>query len=152
MSVSVALYQNNSENYRLDKSLTAKYAESCTLKDGCSIESPVLLITNANNLSDCNYLYISDFGRYYFIEDIISIRDGLWEIHAHVDVLMTYSTQIKACTATFKRQEHLFNMYLDDPEFRTYNKSQVVTKRFSGGHFNKTSSYVLVVAGGGSQS
>ena len=150
MSVSVALYQNNSENYRIDKSLTAKYAESCTLKDGCSVENPVLLITNYNNITDCNYLYIDDFGRYYFIEDIISIRDGLWEVHAHVDVLMTYSTQIKACTATFKRQEHLFNMYLDDPEFKTYNKSQIVTKIFYGGDaLNKNMDYVLVTAGGG---
>ena len=149
MSVSVALYQNNSENYRLDKSLTAKYAESCTLKDGYSIVSPVLLITNANNLSDCNYMYISDFGRYYFIEDIISIRDGLWEIHAHVDVLMTYNTQIKACTATFKRQENLFNLYLDDPEFKTYNNSEIVTKVLSGGSgLTKSMNYILVTAGG----
>lgn len=149
MSVSVALYQNNSENYRLDKSLTAKYSESCILKDGCSIESPVLLITNYNNISDCNYMYIDDFNRYYFIEDIISVRDGLWEIHAHVDVLMTYSTEIKACTATFKRQENLFNLYLDDPEFKTYNNSEIVTKVLSGGSgLTKSMNYILVTAGG----
>lgn len=149
MSVSVALYQNNSENYRLDKSLTAKYSESCILKDGCSIESPVLLITNYNNMSDCNYMYIDDFNRYYFIEDIISVRDGLWEIHAHVDVLMTYSAEIKACTATFKRQENLFNLYLDDPEFKTYNNSEIVTKVLSGGSgLTKSMNYILVTAGG----
>lgn len=150
MSVSVALYQNNSENYRIDKSLTAKYSESCTLKDGCSVENPILLIANTNNLTDCNYLYISEFNRYYFITDIVSVRNGLWEIHAHVDVLMTYSSQIKACTGICKRQEQLFNLYLDDPEFKTYNNSQIVTKVFSGGNLTKNMSYVLVVAGGGS--
>ena len=47
----VALYTNNSENYRVTKSLTARYTENCTLKDGCSIEDPVILIQNANNIS-----------------------------------------------------------------------------------------------------
>lgn len=148
MSVSVSLYQNNSENYRLDKSLTARYAESCILKDGCSVENPVLLITNYNNITNCNYLYIDDFARYYFIDNIISVRDGLWELHCHVDVLMTYKNQIRSCSATFKRQEHLFNLYLDDPEFKTYNNADIVTKLFSGSEFNKSMSYILVTAGG----
>lgn len=145
----VTLYKNNSENYRIDKSISSQGTYSCVLKDGCSVENPVILLAT-NNISDVNYMYISDFGRYYFIGDIISVRNGLWEVHAHVDVLMSYSSEIKACTATFKRQENLFNMYLDDPEFRTYNKSQIVTKLFSGGSGNlhKGMSYVLVVSGG----
>lgn len=145
----VSLYQNISENYRITKSLIGKYTESCTLKDECSIENPVLLISNANNLTDCNYMYIPDFGRYYFITDIVSVRNGLWEISGHVDVLMTYANEIKACQATFKRQEHLFNMYLDDPEFKTYNNADIVTKLFSGGEgLTKNMEYILVVAGG----
>ena len=145
----VALYTNNSENYRVTKSLTARYTENCTLKDGCSIEDPVILIQNANNISECNYMYIDDFGRYYYITDIISVRNGLWELHGHVDVLMSYATQIKGCSATLKRQENLFNMYLDDPEFKTYNNAQIVTKVFTGGNgLKKNLDYILVVAGG----
>ena len=146
--MNVTLYQNQSENYRLDKTLTTKQTLSCVLKDGCSVENPSLLITYAGNITDCNYMYISDFGRYYFITDIVSVKNGLWELSGHVDVLMSYKTEIKACTATFKRQEKLFNLYLDDPEFKTYNKSQIVTKAFSGSDFNKNMNYVLVVAGG----
>ncbi|MBR3599318.1 MAG: hypothetical protein IKL53_05490 [Lachnospiraceae bacterium] len=94
-------------------------------------------------------MYIPDFGRYYFINDVVSVRNGLWEVHGHVDVLMSFSTGIKGCSATLKRQENLFNMYLDDPEFKTYNKSDIVTKVFSGGQgFSKNLSYILVVAGG----
>lgn len=148
MGVSVAFYQNNSEPYRIGKSLTGKYAESCILKDGTSVENPILLITNYNNITDCNYMYIDDFHRYYFIEDIVSIRQGLWEVHAHVDVLESYANQIKACSATLKRQEHLFNMYLDDPEFKTYNNADIVTKLFTGSEFTKNMEYILVVAGG----
>ena len=143
----ISLYQNTSENYRIDKTLTGVMSADCTLKDGCSIENPILLLS-AGNLTECNYLYIADFNRYYFITDVVSVRNGLWEISAHVDVLMSFKDEIKACTATFKRQENLFNMYLDDPEFKTYNKSQIVTKVFSGGALTKNMEYVLVVAGG----
>lgn len=148
MGLTVNFYTNNSENYRVDKSLTARLAESCILKDGTSVENPVILLTNYNDIHDFNYMYIDEWQRYYFITDIVSVRNGLWEIHAHVDVLMSFSQQIRGCTATCKRQENLFNMYLDDPEFKTYNKSQVVTKVFSGTGLQKNMDYVLVVAGG----
>ena len=143
----VVLYKNSSENYRIDKTIVSQGTYSCTLKDGCSVENPSILLASGN-ISDINYMYISDFGRYYYINEIASVRQGLWEIHAHVDVLMSYKTEIKACSATLKRQENLFNMYLDDPEFRTYNKSEIVTKLFTGGGLSKNLSYILVVAGG----
>lgn len=137
------------ETYKVDKTFTPTATYECVLKDGTSVENPVLLL-NTSNISGCNYMYIQDFGRYYFINDVVSVRNGLWEVHGHVDVLKTYSSGIKGCTATLKRQENLFNMYLDDPEFKTYNKSQIVTKMFSGasGPLNKDMKYILVVAGG----
>lgn len=137
------------ETYKVDKTFTASGTYECVLKDGTSVENPVLLL-NTSNISGCNYMYISDFGRYYFINDVVSVRNGLWEVHGHVDVLKTYSSGIKGCTATLKRQENLFNMYLDDPEFKTYNKSDIVTKLFSGGSgtLTKDMKYILVVAGG----
>lgn len=146
----VNLYENTSENYRLNKDITLKTTESCVLKDDCSVENPVIVLKTSTNISGYNYMYIPDFGRYYYIGDIVSVGLNMWEVHGHVDVLMTYQNAIKSCNATFKRQENLFNMYLDDPEFHTYNKSEIVTKMFSGGtgNFNKNMSYVLVVAGG----
>lgn len=146
----VILYTNTSENYRLDKTIQSQGSFSCTLKEGCSVENPVILLSSNVNLAGINYMFIQEFQRYYYIGDIVSVHNGLWEVHGHVDVLMTYKDGIKACQATFKRQENLFNMYLDDPEFHTYNKSQVVTKVFSGGSGNlhKGMSYVLVVSGG----
>lgn len=146
----VNLYENTSENYRITKSITLKASEQCVLKDDCSVENPVIVIKTGNNISGYNYMYIPDFGRYYYIGDIVSIGYNMWEVHGHVDVLMSYANEIKACNATFKRQENMFNMYLDDPEFHTYNKSEIVTKLFSGGttNLNKAMSYILVVAGG----
>lgn len=145
----VQLCTMTSENYRVDKNVTVQATVDCVLKDGTSVENPVILLNSAN-ISGCNYMYIPEFHRYYYVNDIVCVRNGLWEVHGHVDVLMSYSSGIKGCTATLKRQENLFNMYLDDPEFKTYNKSEIVTKLFSGGSgtLSKNMHYILVVAGG----
>lgn len=143
----VELFTNTSENYRIDKFIQSQGTYDCVLKDDCSIENPIILISDVS-LVGINYMRIQSFNRYYYIEDIVSVHNGMWEIHAHVDVLMSYRNEIRECQATFKRQEHLFNMYIDDPEFKTYNKSQIVTKLFSGGSLSKNLEYVLVVAGG----
>ena len=107
----VELFTNTSENYRIDKSIQSQGTYDCILKNGCSIENPIIQIT-APSLVGINYMRIQAFGRYYYINDIVSLRNNMWEISAHVDVLMSYANEIKACQATFKRQENLFNMVL----------------------------------------
>ena len=93
-------------------------------------------------------MYISDFSRYYFIDDIISINNDIWEVHGHVDVLETYKTQILANQAVIARQQNRYNLYLNDPDFMTYNFDQIQTKKFSNpAGFNKVLNYVLVVNG-----
>ena len=146
----INLYENSSENYVVSKNITLKESmQNCILKDNTSVENPIILVRSGSNISGYNYMYIPDFHRYYYIEEIVSVNNGLWELHGHVDVLQTYGNHIRQQTATCKRQEQLFNMYLDDPEFKTYNKSKIVTKLFTGGNgLTKNMQYILVVAGG----
>ena len=146
----IILYTNSSEDYAFDKALTEiATLSSCVFKDDSSVENPNIVINTSTDLTECNYMYIADLHRYYFIREIGVVRAGVYYIRGHVDVLSTYKSEIRACNAIIARQENLYNMYLDDPEFKTLNKSQVVTKRFSGGAFTKNMQYILVVAGGG---
>ena len=79
---------------------------------------------------------------------IVSVNRGVWEVSAHVDVLETYATAIKSNTAVIRRQQALYNLYLNDPDFMTYNYDIITTRKFSGGEgFNKTLNYVLVING-----
>lgn len=145
----IVLYKNNSEDYALTKSLSAQITlDNCVFKDDSSVENPNIVISTGADITECNYMYIADLHRYYFIREIGVVRAGVYYVRGHVDVLSTYASEIKACSAIIARQENLFNMYLDDPEFKTLNKSQVVTKKFSGGALSKNMNYVLVVAGG----
>lgn len=149
MSFSVDLYQNESPVEKIGKTLSNSHTISgVVLKRDTSILRPVLLINSVQNIYTYNYMYISEFGRYYFIDDIRSVNNNMWEISAHVDVLETYSTQILANTAVLRRQEKKFNLYLDDPEFKVLNNYRIQTKRFAGtSGWTKNLHYVLVTNG-----
>ena len=68
---------------------------SCVLKSGSGIMRPVLSfdIGVGSDPSQYNYAYISEFGRYYFIEEWFYER-ALWTATLKVDVLATYKTAI----------------------------------------------------------
>ena len=149
MSFSVELYKSTSPVEKIGKNLTDQITVSdVVLKRDTSILKPVLLTNDARNVFEYNYMYISEFSRYYFIDDIRSINNNMWEISAHVDVLETYKDAILANTAVLRRQEKKFNLYLDDPEFIVYNNYRIQTKRFKGtSGWTKNLHYVLVTNG-----
>ena len=148
MSFSVDLYVNNSPVEKIGKDLTDNHTISdVLLKRDTSILRPVLLVNSAQDIFTFNYMYISEFSRYYFIDDIRSVHDNLWEISAHVDVLETYKSQILANTAVIRRQSLKYNTYLNDPEWKTYAYEQVAAFKFPVTPFNKDLKYILTVAG-----
>lgn len=147
--LSVTLYNSSSPVEKIGKTLTAGGSYSCSLKDTTSVLNPTLIIRTSDPVYNYNYLYIQEFGRYYFINDIKSVNNNVWEISAHVDVLETYKTAILANDAVIKRQRSQYNLYLDDNEFKLLNKEQIQTLKFkqSGGGLTKNLQYVLVVNG-----
>lgn len=147
--LSVQLMNNSSPVEKIGKTLSAGNTYNCALKDDTSVLDPAIIIQTSDNIYTYNYMYISDFGRYYFINDIISLNNNRWMIKAHVDVLETYKTQIRSNSAVIKRQQNLYNLYLDDPEFKTYNYERVQTLKFknAANPFTKNLKYVLTVNG-----
>lgn len=66
------------------------------LKSGTSLMSPTFLL-NYSGRPGFNYVKFED--RYYFIEDIVSVRNDLWEIVCSVDPLATWKTIIGSTNA-----------------------------------------------------
>lgn len=148
MSFSVDLYQNESPVEKIGKNLTNSHTISdVVLKRNTSILRPDLLINSAQDIYTYNYMYISEFGRYYFIDDIVSLNNNSWMIKAHVDVLETYKTQILDNDAVIKRQTGVYNTYLNDPEWKVYAYDQRVAYKFKKTPFTKNLKYLLTVAG-----
>lgn len=145
--ITIKFYYNKSDLKVVSKSLTEKFDISGTIKDKTSIIDPTLLIEgNLNDISECNYIYIPTFGRYYYIKDIVSVGNNLVEISCHVDVLMSFKTEIKSNTAIVRRNEKKFNLYLNDGVFKTYQNPIIQVKSFPNGF--TTEQFVLSVAGG----
>lgn len=148
MGFTVNLYDNHSPVNKIGKSLSdEKTISDVLLKNNTSVLRPVLTIKSSDNIFYYNYMYISTFGRYYFIDDVRSVHDNIWEVSAHVDVLETYKTQILANQAVLRRQQNKYNTYLNDPEWKVYAYENVVAHKFSTTPFSKTLQYVLAVAG-----
>ena len=144
----ITLKKCNCENYRVTKTFASgSTTVTFHFKDEQSILNPVILIGTSENLTVYNYAEINDFNRKYFITDIKVVREGLYEVSLHVDVLSTYDSQIRGVSADIRRQENKFNTYLDDPEFHIYNNAFIQVQRFSGNSLRKNLEYVLVTAG-----
>lgn len=147
MSFELKLYKNKSRKNERVKNLEEIETMSGTLKSECSIIDPIIRIESTTNLKNCNYMYISNFGRYYFIKDIVHVRNNIYEIVAHCDVLSSSSSALLNCVGIIRRQENAWNLYLDDGAFKVYSNPNVVQKAFPSGFSTSNLTYILAVAG-----
>lgn len=144
----ISFYKNLSEQNKVDKTLSfIKTYDKCSAKMPLSITNPTFTINDTLFNLNCNYIYVEDLNRYYFITNMTAVNNGIWEIECHIDVLHTYSQQIKQQQAIIERNGFECNTYLDDPLILTYQDPQIVTKEFPI-EFNKQFKYVLLTAGG----
>lgn len=143
----ITLQINNSEKNKLDKSITDIVTLTGTLRAETSIIDPVIVVEgDLSSCVNCNYMTITAFNRKYFVNNIRSIRNDLFEITAHVDVLTTYAPQIRENSAIIARQEKKWNLYLNDGVFKTYQNPFIVTKAFPSGFTEQH--FIFSVAGG----
>lgn len=148
--MTITFYRNLSESNFIDKDLVEVTSLPGTLKESVSVIDPTFIIEGGSNIINCNYLYVDDFQRFYFINDIVSIRQNLWSISCHVDVLMTYKNQIRSQSALIARQENLYNLYLSDDKLqvnaqRVYSVKAFPNRVLAG---SSGSSFILTIAGG----
>ena len=143
------LYTNNSDMNTIGKSLTSlTTCSDIKLKDETNMFNPSFLLTDIDSsINKINYLYYPDFGRWYFVKGISSIRNGLWQLDCDVDVLETYASQIALQTGVIDRQEYNFNLLLDDGTLASYANGQVIQKAFPYSFNSKGVSNVLVILG-----
>lgn len=142
--MTLKLYHNYSENHVVDKNIIQEGSDiSGTLREDCSVIDPVIAIEGLTDLS-VNYAYITEFGRYYYINNIVC-KGKLFELHMHVDVLKTYASGIRGNNAVVARQQNEYNLYLTDGVFKTEAIPHYEIRQFPSG-FNGYH-FVLAVAG-----
>lgn len=136
MIVQIGFY--NDDIRKISKSFSIQKEMECNLKEDTSVINPVLRVSviNMETITKCNYCYIPQFKRYYFINSIDLAIGGIIEIECSVDVLKTYESGILNCDCVIARNANEYNAYLDDEKFKTYNYNRIQTKTFPQGFTN----------------
>ncbi len=151
--MTVVIYRNLSEGNVVDKKLEEVVQLNGILREGTSILNPTIIIESSSiGIISANYIYIVEWGRYYFVNEILSVRNNVWSFSCHVDVLMTYRANIRKQSAILARQEFLYNLYLDDDKFLVNAPRMIITKAFPNrvpaGNSAGANSFILTLAGG----
>ena len=144
----ISFYNNVSEKEKIGKTLKNKTTLTGFLKQVTSVINPVITV-EMKNPSQYNYVHIPQFHRYYFINDMVNVKNNLWEIHMNVDVLESFKTQIKANKAIIEKSEQTAssNEYFNDGstffhDSREYNEIAMFQRGF-----DTSPSYILITAG-----
>ena len=115
----IVLQKNTSLENVINKSVSnIGNISSWRAVDSVNVLAPVLFIergslTNAEVLS-CNYLYISEFGRFYFVKNIEAVNESTFRLDCSVDVLYTYRARILNIEGLIERSTNNCNHYLTD--------------------------------------
>lgn len=108
----------------LHKAYTLTATVNGTFKETPSEVRPVFITE-----TDCrgyNYAYIGAFSRYYFIEDVVMVRQGLYEVHLKSDPMMSFQTGIRNAPIIAERSTNIYNGYITDDAriFKAYDWNQ----------------------------
>lgn len=142
----IKLQKNKSEKNRVNKSVSLIEELNGTFRDSSSIINPIIIIeTTHENITECNYITIPQFKRSYFITNVEVVRNNIYIIHLHCDVISSFKDELLKCKGIIIKNENEYNLYIDDGTLQTYNNPIILTKEFSGGF--SSPHYVLAVAG-----
>lgn len=108
MALTATFYTFYKKENSTSRPSSGGYDYSITLKDGCGIVNPVILLTgegtsaSAFNPSTFNMVHISTFNRYYFIAEW-NYERGMWSAVCRVDILASAKASITASTKYITR-------------------------------------------------
>ena len=92
---------------------------SVRMKESTSMENPVFILQGG---IDPNINYVSAFGKYYFIDDIVLITNDIVELHCSIDVLATHKTAIGDYMAYIDRSAYEYDADLIDESLSAEQK------------------------------
>lgn len=147
--MNINLFINSNDVRVLNKGLTAVGTDiPCELTDVCSVSDPVLLLNYSDSYIGANYLYISKWGRYYYINEKEIVNGNQIRLSAHIDVLMSFKNAILSSDVIAERSASRPDPYVVDNMVGDKGTIQVYERRSGTTPFGYTgNNYVLMVGG-----
>ena len=141
----IVLINNSSPNNQINKSMALVADLTGSFKDEVDIVNPVVRIERASAVG-FNYVYIADFGRYYYVDEVKAYRNNVLELTLRCDPLQSFAQQILNHTAIIDKQEAQWNLYLNDDSLKMYQNPLYQFRLFDNAFFDDFE-YVLITAG-----
>lgn len=119
------------------------------LKERTSFNNPIFIL-QISGVLQYNYVYWVDIDHYYYISDIVSVNNNIWELHCEIDALATCRQYIINADSFVKYSTLNFNQYLRDDRIQpTSDLTSLVSNNNFSADFNEhpeyTSSYSLLL-------
>ncbi len=131
--MTVELYKTSSDPRMLNKALTGAGSYNCKPYRDASVTTPqILLRVNNADLAGVNYMYIPDFGRYYWVTDVTFLTGGRAIVSGSVDVLQTYAAGIRGLRVNIDRAQGQTENYIPDTSQGFTNSSETHVLKSAG--------------------
>ena len=140
----IILYNTNDDNIKVNKSLKYDSEYEIKLKAETSILKPTIILYSEENIKS-NYAYIEEFGRYYFIENIVVFPNKIYHIDLECDVLMSFKDDILNSYAYIEQATETNKYY--DSGYQSEVKKEVDIYK-SDIVLEKEKSNILITIGG----
>ena len=126
-------------NSTLRPTLTTSF--DVLLKTPTSIHAPTFTISAGS--FDYNYLKWGD--HYYYVTDVVSRNNNLWDVSAVIDSLATYRDEILSSSQLVTRNANTYQPYLTDTKYPALNKATIDRELIStwDSPLNQTGTYVV---------
>lgn len=144
-------YNNYSANNVVTKDIRYLKSYNVNMKENTDMLNPTFIVKESmSNVANINYLYCSQFRRYYYVISCECGVGGVLLIHCKSDPLMSFQNEIRTCGAMVTRQQNIKDMDIVDPKLLIKAPHQIYTQNFSNTPFNNSanSNIVLTCTGG----
>lgn len=149
MSFNCTLYNNTSNPNVMNKSISALATVACDFKNMIDVENPEVYISAGSGYDKANYMYIPEFGRYYFCKAKAGTGNTL-TFECISDPLMSFKNAILSSPAVISRNPWHFDLYLPDSKVPVESRTVSGTFKFPNTNVfgGANNCYILTMLGG----
>jgi hypothetical protein len=155
--MTINLYSTGDNPKTVSKTLTAISSVQGRATQPCNILRPELILSGDStvNAINANYVYVPDFGRYYFVKDHTTDTAARIILSCEVDPLMSWAAGIRASKQLVTRSESVGKpTEITDNQYPLSKRKNMFVIAFEGGSMNldsataDTYNFIINVAGG----
>ena len=149
MSWAITTFNNKSPKNVVSKNLTVIQMTNCNNWEDIDMKRPSVVLDDTLS-KHCNYAYIPEFSRYYFVTAKTITNDGRLILNLDSDPLSSFWGDIKLSPCVANRSSSDYDPYLHDDMISIKEKTNYSARALSGSFAPSSSGsnhYVLTIGG-----